>query len=100
MLRASLIAIFIIALSFGQIQCITACALQVCAPPCHKQGACFERGLDATAVAVQPLPAPAPVVMMDDPVPESPAVSAPVRESRLAPSPPGFERLSSIVLRI
>src|SRR5438105_1215700 len=101
MLRASLFAIIAILVLFVQMQCVTACASQAAAPPCHQQGKCSRPILEATATVAPSLPALAAAGLVAAFIAQGPRlIQATSPERRIASSPPGPDAISSPVLRI
>lgn len=123
MSRTKLIVLVAMALLFAQLQCTAACATQLCKsdsnnseslPPCHRHhhspshdqtsGSCVHQ------IVVVPTPSQQLLQMEMPPFPvmnagktvfaDFLADSGANAQSHLAPSPPGFESISSVVLRI
>jgi len=120
MLCTRLIVFAAMALLFAQLQCAAACAGHLCSadpaksdsvPPCHRHhgshnpapASCPHQTLVAAAPALPMLPAGMPVSSVSLAAAAALILPIDARASALdfsAFSPPGFESLSSVVLRI
>ena len=123
MFRAKLIMFAAMALLFAQLQCAAACNTRLCdssfgkrqsVPPCHRHhhhpnhdqvpGPCAHQIIGVPAGSHQILPVKSPtfgVLSLTETVSASVPAGAGTNVHRLTdPSPPGFESLSSVVLRI
>jgi len=120
--RVKLIVFTAAALLFAQLQCAVACLIQPCdtgpaqtesAPPCHRNhghtpqrtpAGCPHRILVATGIPAQTLPEEIPLLLALDYPATNPAplpAATPASElDRSAFSPPPFQNLSSVILRI